>query len=249
MSKGARDRGNAKRIVEQQRLAERRRLVMIWTSAAVAAVLVVSGLVGWAVYSSQHNATTNASSATPAVAVDGGTAFAIGTGPVTVDLYEDFMCPICHEFETATGPTVKELVADNKITVRYHPVAILDSRSNGTNYSTRSAGAAAAAAQGGKFLQFHDALYANQPEENSNGLTDAKLIEIGQDVGLSDDAFANAVKSRTYDSWATKATDTFSSRGYHGTPTVVVAGKMLTHADGGIPTPDDLTAAVSKAAG
>src|SRR5690349_19107588 len=164
MSKGnrGRDRSAAKRIVEQQKAAERRRRVTVWTSVGVVAVLLIAGLVGWGVVARQDNSTAS----TPSAAVDEGTAFAVGSGPVTVDIYEDFMCPICHEFEKQTGPTIAQMVTDKKVTVRYHPVSILDRVSNGTKYSTRAAGAAAAAAVDGKFLEYHNVLFDNQPEEN-----------------------------------------------------------------------------------
>jgi protein-disulfide isomerase len=248
MSKGARDRGNARRIVEQQKAVERRRKVTIWTSVTVVAVLVIAGLIGWGVLAGQDKKTDAGNLTTPSVAVDEGTAFAVGSGPVTVDIYEDFMCPICHEFENQTGATVKQLIADKKVTVRYHPVSILDRASNGTEYSTRSAGAAAAAAVGGKFAEYHDVLFANQPEENSDGLTDAKLVELGKSVGLGD-TFATAVTDRTYDAWATKVTETFSARHYTGTPTVVVAGKQVEGPNHSLPTTEVFTQAVNQAAG
>nr|WP_296073326.1 thioredoxin domain-containing protein [uncultured Actinoplanes sp.] len=247
MSKGARDRANARRVVEQQKAAERRRRVTIWTSVAVVAVLVIAGLIGWTTLSGQEQ-TDAGKLTTPSVAVDDSTAFSVGSGPVVVDLYEDFMCPICHQFENTTGPTIKQMVSQNKITVRYHPVSILDRASNGTEYSTRSAGAAAAAAVDGKFLQYHDVLYANQPEENSDGLTNAKLIELGKSVGLGD-SFATAVNDKTYEPWVAKVTDTFSSRGYNGTPTIVVAGKQVQGPGQTLPTAQDFTQAVTQAAG
>ncbi|WP_030439829.1 DsbA family protein [Actinoplanes subtropicus] len=247
MSKSQRDRAAARRIVEQQKAAAKRRQVTIWTSVAVVAVLVIAGLIGFVVYSNQTK-TTSSKVVTPSVAVDSGTAFAVGTGPVTLDLYEDFMCPICHEFETDSAATIKQLVADKKVTVRYHMVAILDDRSQGTKYSTRAAGAAAEAAQEGKFQEYFDVLYANQPEENSTGLSDAKLIELGKSVGLGD-TFANAVNNKTYDAWVATVTDTFSARGFNGTPTVVVNGKQLTDANGNPPTHDLLAKTVAAAAG
>jgi protein-disulfide isomerase len=91
-------------------------------------------------------------------------------------------------------------------------------------------------------------LYANQPEENSDGLTDAKLIDLGKSVGLGD-SFATAVTDRTYDTWAGKATETFSSRGYNSTPTIVVDGKAVEGADHSLPTTAQFTQAVTQAAG
>ncbi len=243
MSKAGRDRGRAQRIVEAQKAADRRRKVTLWTTIGVVLVLVVAGLTGWVVIASQNKGKV----ATPSVAVDSGTAFTVGSGPVVIDLYEDFMCPICHEFETQSGATIKQLVSQNKVTVRYHPVAILDSSSNGTNYSTRASGAAAAAAEGGKFIEYHDILYQNQPSEGSNGLDNAKLISLGRQVGLTSTAFSDAVDNKTYDKWADQVTDTFAKRGYTGTPTVLVAGKQL--APNSVPTTAQLTAAVTAAAG
>jgi len=226
MGKGTKERAAAKRIVEQQKAREKRRAVTLWTSVAVVAVLVIAGLIGWGVLAGQEK--DNAGNlTTPPAAVDGGTAFAVGDGPVKIDIYEDFMCPVCHEFENAAGPTIQQLVDAGKVTVQYHPIAILDRASNGTQYSTRSAAAAAAAAEGGKFTEYHRVLFDNQPAEGSDGLTDAKLIELGRSVGLTDQAFADAVTDKTYWAWATKVTDLASSRGVTGTPTVLVGGKKL----------------------
>jgi protein-disulfide isomerase len=249
LSKGSRDRAeSARRIVQQQKAADKRRTITLWTSVVVVVVLVIAGFIGYATLSKQDSESTGAL-VTPSAAVDDGTAFAVGTGPVTVDVYEDFMCPICGEFEKAGGVTLQQLAQQNKVTVRYHPIAILDRYSNGKEYSTRSAGAAAAAAEGGKFLQYHDALFASQPEENSDGLTDAKLVDLGKSVGLTDAAFADAVTEHAYTPWATKVTATASDRGVTGTPTVRVAGKAVTEENGGPPTAVTLTAAISAAAG
>ncbi|MBG0563030.1 DsbA family protein [Actinoplanes aureus] len=241
MSKGKRDRSTkARQIVEHQRAAERRRTVTIWTSVAVVVVLFIAGLVGWNMMADQDDGKVT----TPTAAVDDGTAFAVGSGPVTVDIYEDFMCPACNSFEQASSATLKQLVDAGKVTVRYHPVAILDRFSNGTEYSTRSAAASAAAAQEGKFTEYHEVLFANQPAEGSDGLSDEKLIELGKSVGLTSDTFADAVNNGSYRSWAAQATEKFSERNFTGTPTITVNGEQLE-----TPSPEQLTQAVEKAAG
>lgn len=240
MSKSTKERAAARKVVQQQLAKERRRTVTLWTTVGVVAVLVIAGLIGWGVAAGQENDKT-ANLTTPSVAIDDGTAFAVGTGPVTIDVYEDFMCPACGAFESSAATTIDQLVAAKKVTVRYHPISILD-RYSSTEYSTRSAGAAAAAAQGGKFAEYHKVLFANQPAENSAGLDDAKLIELGRSVGLTDAAFADAVNKGTYRAWATKVTDTASARGISSTPTVMVAGKALQN-----PTVAALTAAVEAA--
>ncbi|MEV7629096.1 thioredoxin domain-containing protein [Actinoplanes sp. NPDC089786] len=236
MSKGTKQRTAAKRIVEQQKAADKRRTVTLWTTVAVVGVLLIAGLIGWGVLAGQRSDTSNA--AVPPGTVDNGTAFAVGDGPVTIDVYEDFMCPICHEFENQSGATLTQLVNAKKVTVRYHPIAILDDKSNGTKYSTRAAGAVAAAAEEGKFRQYHQVLFDNQPTEGSNGLDNAKLIELGKSAGLGD-KFAAAVTDGKYSGWATNVTAESSKRGVTGTPTVLVNGKRLSN-----PTPQAITSAV-----
>jgi protein-disulfide isomerase len=243
----ARERANARRIVEQQKARERRRAITLWTVAGVVLALIAAGIIGYGMMASQEK-TAAGKLTTPSVAVDGGTAFTSGIGPVTVDLYEDFMCPVCRAFESADSAALKQLVTENKVTVRYHPVAILNASSNGTNYSTRAAGAAAAGAQAGKFLPYHDVLYANQPAEGSDGLSNAQLIELGKSVGLTSQDFADAVNHGMYNAWADKATETFSQRGYTFTPSIVVGGKLYQNNQRAYPTPAELTSLVAAAA-
>src|SRR5919112_6157695 len=243
----ARERANARRVVEQQKASARRRAITLWTVAGVVLALIAAGLIGYGMMASQDKAAADKLT-TPSVAVDSGTAFAAGTGPVTIDLYEDFLCPVCREFETTDSATLQQLIAQNKVTVRYHPVAILNEASNGTNYSTRAAGAAAAAAQAGKLAAYHDILYANQPQEGSDGLSNTRLIELGKSAGLTGSDFANAVNKGTYNAWADKVTETFAQRGYTGTPTIVIAGKQYQGTQRAYPTPAELTSLVAAAA-
>ncbi|GAA4924837.1 DsbA family protein [Actinoplanes utahensis] len=248
MSKGSKDRAvKARQIVAEQKARERRRTVTLWTSVAVVLVLFVAGLIGYTKLSGQDD--TTAAATAPASAVDDGTAFAVGSGPVTVDIYEDFMCPACGSFEETTGPTLKQLATDGKITLRFHPVAILDRFSNGTAYSTRAAAASAAAAEAGKFVEFHDALYANRPAENTDGLTDAAMLELAAGIGLTSETFTDAVNGGTYKAWAAQATEKFAAKGYTGTPTIVVGGEKLTGPNDTVPDTALVTETIGKAAG
>jgi protein-disulfide isomerase len=232
-------RDDARRVVEQQKAKDRRRRQTLLTTAIAVAVLVIGGFIGWGLMAGQGDSAKDF--VTPAAAVDEGSGFSVGTGRVTVDVYEDFLCPACGAFEQQAGATLDKLVADGTVTVVYHPIAILD-RYSTTEYSTRAAAASAAAAQGGKFAEFHQALFERQPAEGGPGLDDATLIEIGRSVGLTDAAFADAVTNATYRPWASKATETASARGITGTPSVLVGGKKLDN-----PTPQALTAAVTAA--
>ncbi|MDI6101869.1 thioredoxin domain-containing protein [Actinoplanes sp. NEAU-A12] len=245
MSKGRERAAKARQIVADQKAAERRRTVTLWTSVAVVLMLFAAGLIGWTTLRGQDDGKVTV----PSAAVDDGTAFAVGAGPVTVDVYEDFMCPACGSFEETTGGVLKQLATAGKITLRFHPVAILDKFSHGTAYSTRAAAASAAAGQEGKFTEFHDVLYANRPAENTAGLTDAKMIELAASVGLTSETFTTAVNGGTYKTWATQATEKFSKKGFNGTPTIAVNGEQLNGPDNSVPSTALVTETIDKAAG
>ncbi|MBM0261159.1 thioredoxin domain-containing protein [Micromonospora sp. 4G55] len=232
--KGQRD---AARVVREQLARESRRRRTLWASVAAVVVLVIAGLIGWSVWSSQRADESTA----PPGANDAGTGIVIGDGPVTIDLYEDYLCPACKQFQQVSGATIDQLVKDGKARVIFHPVAYLN-RFSTTEYSTRSSAAAGCAAQGGKFKEFTDALFARQPAEGSAGLSNDELIDIGAGVGLNRDEFGSCVKDGTYKPWTEKVTEDASRSGVTGTPTIKVNGREVADR-----TPAGITAAVEAA--
>ncbi|SCL29136.1 Protein-disulfide isomerase [Micromonospora nigra] len=231
------DRRDAARVVREQIARERRRRRTLWTTAAAVAVLVVAGLIGWGVWSSQRADDWTA----PPGANDSGTGIVVGSGPVTVDVYEDYLCPACKQFEQASGATLDELVTEGKVRVVYHPVAYLN-RYSSTEYSTRSSAAAGCAAEGGKFSEFSEALFERQPPEGGAGLSDDELIDIGVGVGLDRDTFGSCVRDDTYTGWTEHVTEEASRAGIAGTPTILVDGQRVQDW-----TPENIRAAVEAA--
>jgi protein-disulfide isomerase len=227
----------ANRMVREQLAAEQRRRRTVIVSIAAAVALVIAGLVGFAVYVNQA---PPASYATPAHASGDGSGIQVSSGPVPVDIYIDYLCPNCKRFEDSAQSTLDDLVAKQKVTLVYHPIAILDPGTNPPGYSTRAGSAAGCAADGGKFLEYTKALFAQQPAEGSAGLTDDKLVEIGAGVGLTGDPFAGCVRAEKYSAWIAHNTDTAAGKNINSTPTVLVKGKQIT------PTPEALLAAVGQ---
>jgi protein-disulfide isomerase len=231
------DKKAAARVVREQLAREKRRQRTLWVSVAAVAVLVIAGMIGWAVAANQGS---GGYSAPAGVAQGDDTGVPTGDGPVKVDVYGDFICPFCKSYETATKSIVDQAVADNKITMIFHPVAFLD-RTTSTEYSTRSSAASGCAADGGKFKEFAAALYENQPPEGGAGLSDDELIRIGGTVGLVD-PFAECVRDGKYRQWTEHVTEAASKRGVVETPTIFVNGKKIEQ------TPEALAAAIASAA-
>jgi protein-disulfide isomerase len=228
----------AARVVREQLARERRRQRTLWVSVSAVAVLVIAGLIGWAVVANQDS---DEFRAPPGVAAGDDSGIPVGDGPVKIDVYADFICPACKQYEEATQSTIDTALAENKITLIFHPVAFLD-RTTSTQYSTRSSAASGCAAGGGKFREYVKALFANQPPEGGAGLSDDELIRIGGEVGLTGDDFESCVRDGTYKPWTAHVTDVASERGVTGTPTIFVNGKEIER------TPEALTEAIEAGA-
>lgn len=180
-------------------------------------------------------------------------------GAVVVDVYADFMCPFCGLFEETNAATLDELRAGGDVVVSYHPVAILDRYANGTEFSTRASTALATVAdqEPQAFVAFNAALFANQPAENSPGLSDAEIADIARGAGVSDEVAAT-IEDGSYltgdDSlrpWVLAATEQ-ASRDLPrlATPTILVDGQELSE-DLGVDwrVPGALEAAVAQVRG
>jgi protein-disulfide isomerase len=159
----------------------------------------------------------------PAGASETGDGIVVGDGPVTVDAYVDFLCPFCRQFELTSGPALEEMVAERLISLVYHPLGFLD-RLTSTAYSSRASAASACAADAGRFPEYKDALFANQPPEGGPGLTDDELIALGRAAGIDDDGFARCVAAHAYLEWTAYVTARAMQRGISGTPSVFVEG-------------------------
>jgi protein-disulfide isomerase len=158
--------------------------------------------------------------------------------PVTIDIYEDFLCPVCGQFEKFYHQRLAQAASEGKARVIYHPVAILDELSTPPGYSTLAAGATICAAEAGVFPRFHDSLFAAQPAEGGRGWTSAQIQQLGRELGAGD-GFARCMQSGA-DQRVAAATEAarryisgLRSDGRFGTPSVVVNGTLVNVSDPG----------------
>lgn len=170
--------------------------------------------------------TTGTHVALPTGVTAEGDGIATGDAGVRVDAYIDFLCPFCRQFEAAAGDALKEMVAEQLVTLVYHPLRFLD-RLSTTAYSSRASAASGCASDGGRFVSFKDALFAVQPEEGGPGLSDEQLVAVGEQVGLDVDGFGACVAAGRYLPWAAFVTERAVARGVSGTPSVYVAGMSV----------------------
>lgn len=234
---------NRARETAARRLAAQRRRQRILTGSIAGSIAVVLLVIAIAVGVVIYRTNTAVPATAPAGATSTGITVGQPSAKVTVDIYVDFMCPHCRAMEQEVGPTLDKYVRAGTVRIVYHPVAYLDDRSAGTRYSTRASAASACAQQAGAFERFRTLLFENQPDENSPGLTDDRLVALGRQAGATSADFERCVRDGRYASWTAKLTNDASVNGVRATPTILVAGKPI---DGPL-TPQTVAATIDAA--
>jgi protein-disulfide isomerase len=139
-----------------------------------------------------------------------------------VDIYFDFQCPICKDFELINGGFISEITAAKKAQVIFHPMSFIGPE------SILAASAAGCAADYNKFLDFYYGMYQNQPATENSGAWDLEgLTSVGKKVGISDDGFKQCIKDGKYLKWVRNVANASAASNINGTPTVLVNGKAL----------------------
>ncbi|MFD1714554.1 DsbA family protein [Amnibacterium flavum] len=262
----AREKARVLREAQQKREKRNRFLLIGGIGAVVIAAVVVVALI----------LTTNIRPAGPGPANMASDGIKIGTGLVAettpalpagaeptepsanpanvvdIRIWVDYFCPVCGAFEAANNEQIRGWVEDGSATIDIHPIAILDNRSMGTKYSTRSANAAACVANTSpdKYFDFSQILFENQPEEQTVGLDDETLISLTEQAGVTGaSTIAKCIEDQTYAKWVSDST-TRALTGplpgtdvpkVEGTPTVIVNGVQY---KGAVDDPEEFAAFV-----
>ena len=132
---------------------------------------------------------------------------------VTIVEFFDYACPYCK----ASNPVVDKLLAENKdVRIVYRELPILGAD------SVTAARLSLAASQAGRFVQFHDALYAaGRPAPDTNN---AAARAVGMSPQPKDDALAEAELKKNF--------QLAGALGATGTPLFVIGDKVLNGAVG-----------------
>ena len=218
----------------------------------VAAVVIVGVVVAILIGNSGKSGGASGGSAQPAGVVSGdlggilANASPAKSNAPTLDLYEDFQCPVCGQLEKAMGPSIASMVQAGDIKLVVHTLSFLDDNLNNDS-SKRSANAVACASDVGKFLAYHAAVFAAQPAQEGAGYTDAQLTEFATTAGITGTSLTTWQKCTSSGQHAQYVTDTQSAAekaGVNSTPTLKLNGKDITKT---LTTPDALVAKIKAA--
>ncbi|WP_369367372.1 DsbA family protein [Streptomyces sp. CG4] len=216
---------------EKQKASDKRRRTLV-VGASIVCVLGLAAVIGVLAANAGKKGSEKAGPVVAPSGAQGKDSLAIPVGKdgakSTLTVWEDMRCPACMAFEVAYRPTLHQLADSGKLRIEYHLVRLIDGNLGGTG-SLRAANAVACAQDTGKFRDYHDALYSNQPKETNDAFADnAKLIDLaGKVSGLNTPAFQKCVNGGTHDSWVNKSQKAFQGGGFTGTPTVLLGGKNI----------------------
>ncbi len=139
--------------------------------------------------------------------------------PLSINIWEDFQCPFCKFFEDEMDEYIEGLIRNQEAKVTYHMTSFLGMESK------RATNAAYCAADEGRFIEFHKAIYAVQGAENSGIFSNKNLVEIGKRLGITSPTFESCVNENKYGDNVDKVYKSMAKNNVEGTPTVFINGK------------------------
>ena len=153
------------------------------------------------------------------VPIDGAVLKGAADAPVTIVEFSDFHCPFCKR----VVPTLKEIEARYPGKVR---LAFRDYPIDQLHPGARKAHEAARCARDqGKFWEFHDAVFAGEPDSSPQ-----RLKAYAQQVGLDVGKFDACVSRGNHTDAVQKDVDEAKRLGVDGTPAFFINGQLLSGA-------------------
>ena len=138
---------------------------------------------------------------------------------VVVEFY-DYSCGYCHRL----FPELNEVMANNKdIKVVFKPLAFV------SQYSDYAARAALAAAEQGKFVEMHNALFTVE-----GPLDEDKINEVAGKIGLDVEKLKADAKGEKIDGIMNANNTLAGNIQVNGVPTLILNGELLQTIDGGV---------------
>lgn len=244
--RGAQQRQRAARQTAQRELAarqaaerrrERRLLIVVVAVVVLALVGAGIGFQAWRTQRAPSAGTITPGPSVP-VAIADGRPISWGTAdaPVTVDLYEDFHCPHCVDFEAEYGALLADAQRAGTIRLRIFPMSFIDAG------SAAAANGFACAAEAGFAEPFYTGLFANHDLDWSDSQLDQLAARAAGTVPAD---FSACVADRRHAGWADSIDAAAAAAGVTGTPTMLLDGRPV---DITSLTPDSLTTQIQEAA-
>ena len=178
----------------------------------------------------------------PAALLDGAN-IGKADAPVTMEVYEDYQCPVCAKYSLDVEPVlVSQYVAAGTLRIQHNDLGILGKPRvpPAENESIIPARGAFCANEQGKYWDYAHWIYNNQDGENAGGFRRERVVAIAEAAGVEPVAF-NACLDGAAAAAAVDAANAKSSElGINSTPTIYIGGKQYV----GLKSPTELGALI-----
>ncbi|HEX2093841.1 MAG TPA: DsbA family protein [Longimicrobiaceae bacterium] len=162
--------------------------------------------------------------------------------PVVIYEFADFQCPGCSQFASMVTPLIKErLVQPGTVRYVYYDFPLIQIHPN----AFLAARAGRCANEQGRFWEFHDIIYGQQPNWSAERDPADLFVSYAEQAGADRGRFEECLRSDRFAREVTENMQFGQSLGVQGTPTLIVNGRRL----GSTPTFRELEQVVREAAG
>ncbi len=224
---------------EQARQRGRDRRILIIVAAGIVVLLIAGGLgfQAWRTSQQPSAGPTPAASATPVTITDGQPiVFGKTSAPAQIDLFEDFHCPHCADFEKTYQPVLDEAMRSGKAAVRIYPLAFIDAG------SAAAANGFACAAQAGYGESYFRGLFANTSLDWSSEQLITLMAQVSGQPASAD--FQTCVQQSRNAGWVRSISVVATQKKVEATPTMFLNNELVDIAN---LTPDALVAKIDQA--
>ena len=180
----------------------------------------------------------------PAALLD-GTTIGSADAPVTLEVWEDFQCPVCARHSLSVEPIIVErYVKPGTLRIVHHDLAFLG---RGTpDESEVAASGAVCANKQGKYWDYTHWIYANQDGENAGGFRPERVKAIAEAAGVDVTDWDACVADPAVLAEVRASTEQGVGLGVNSTPTMFINGTLVDPP--GLRSPDQLGALIEEAA-
>ena len=207
----------SQRKAELEKLEKQRKTMrkLIWGTA----IVVVLGIVAAIIFTPRSNPTDFDYANLPVL----GKADA----PVKIVEFGDYKCPSCQIFSQQVKPVLeKEYIDTGKVALYFKDFWFI-----GPDSLTAASAAHSVFHQNNDaFWKYYDALYKNQPDENTLWATSDYLVKLAKDnnIGIDYDLLKKDIDGKTYEKEVNKSNSDAHKANVQSTPTLFINGKMFT---------------------
>jgi protein-disulfide isomerase len=149
-----------------------------------------------------------------------GTTMGSPAAPVTIQAWEDFMCPACRQWTTTVEPLLLEqYIKTGQVRLEFHQFPL----SRHAPGAEMAAQASLCANDQNAFWPYHNRLFPAQ-DQGQAGFTIDALVRYADEVGLDSRALMDCMSSQTHRDAVTASINDALSLGLNATPSILVNG-------------------------